>query len=115
MRSCVMWYFLSAMTQVGYIHPELGVRFKVADIKMTNPASQSQAPIMPDHLTCAPLTLHLRLMQMRHYEPTIGRPGEGATVCVCVCVPNDNASRRKWEENEQRKRVEAEEENVCGG
>lgn len=64
-------------------HPELSVRFKAADIKMINSASQSQAPIMPDHFLCALLTLHLRLMQMCHYEPSIGTPGDGATVCVC--------------------------------
>lgn len=94
---CVMWYFLSVMPQVGYSHPELSVSFKAADIKMINSTSQSQAPIMPDHFLCTLLTLHLRLMQMCHYEPSISRPGDGATVCVCVfvCVPNDNASGRK--------------------
>lgn len=68
-----------------------------------------------DHFSRALLTLRLRLMQMCHDEPYIGRPDDGATVCVCVCVPNDNALRRKWEENEQRKRVEEEEKNAHGG
>ncbi len=40
-----VWYFLSAMPQAGYLHPELSIRIKVADIKMINLASQSRAPI----------------------------------------------------------------------
>lgn len=114
---CVMWYFLSAMPQVGHSHPEFSARFKAEDIKMIYLWSQSQASIAHDHFLCALLTLSLRLMQMCHYEPYIGRPGDGASVCVCVCLclPNDDALRRKWEENEQRKRVEEEEKNAHGG
>lgn len=56
---CVMWYFLSAMPQVDYSHPELSGRFKAARIQMMNLASQSQAAIMADHLFCALLTLQL--------------------------------------------------------
>ena len=45
-RGCfAMCYFLSAMPQAEYLHPELSIKIKVADIKMINNASQSQAPI----------------------------------------------------------------------
>lgn len=53
---CVMCYFLSAKPQAGYLHPELSIRIKVANIQMINLASQSQAPIMPDHFYVALLS-----------------------------------------------------------
>lgn len=81
---CVRWYFLSAVPQVGYLHPELSIRFKATDIKMINLASQRQAPIMPDHFLCPLLTLNLRFMQMHHYEPFVRRRDNGATVPECV-------------------------------
>lgn len=99
--------------QVGYLHAELSIRFKASDIKMIHLASQRQAPIMPDHFLCPLLTLHLRFMQMHHYEPSIRRRDDGAT--LLECVPNNNAARSKWEENEKRKKFEEEEEKKCRG
>lgn len=81
---CVRWYFASAVPQVGHLHPELSIRFKASDIKMIHLASQSQAPIMPDHFLCPLHILHLLFMQMHHYEPSIRRRDDGATVHECV-------------------------------
>lgn len=60
------------MPQAGYMHPELSIRIKDADIKMINSASQSRAPIYPEHFYVARLspayTENVLFMQMSHYE-----------------------------------------------
>lgn len=113
----VRWYFLSAVPQVGHLHPELSIRFKASDIKMNNLASQSQAPIMPDHFLCPLLTLYLRFMQMHHYEPSTCRRDDGAPVHECVfqmkMLLKGNGRKMRRERNSRRKERKSVEADGC--